>query len=78
MYIPNDMSHIIGELHFIQAHFMKRDESGNLAMTWFGHNFELPLPAPQYDLYTVRSLTMQLNMEAPRQSIGGVMTRGQR
>ena len=47
-------------------------------MTWFGHSLELPLLAPQFDMYTIRSLTIQLDVEAPRQSIGGVMTRSQR
>ena len=56
---------------------MKRDGE-NLVMTWLGHNFELPLLVPQFDMYTVRKLTMQLDVEAPRQSIGGVMTRAQR
>ena len=46
--------------------------------TWFGHSLELLLPAPQFDMYTIRSLTMQLDVEAPRQSIGGVMSRAQR
>jgi len=48
-----------------------------LVVTWFGHNLELPLPAPQFDMYTVRKLIMQLDVEAPRQSIGGIMTRAQ-
>jgi hypothetical protein len=79
-YIPDDGSHIVGEQHFIQAHFMKRstEVEDQLIMTWHGHNLELPLPAPQFDLYTVKSLLMQLDVEAPRQSIGGVMTRAQR
>ncbi|KAJ1254645.1 hypothetical protein BS78_K014300 [Paspalum vaginatum] len=75
-YIPDDMTHIISEQHFILAHIMKRDKRGNLVMTYFGHILEIPLLAPQYGLYRVKSLTMQLDMEAPGQSIGGVMTRG--
>lgn len=58
---------------------MRRDAAtGRMIMTWFGHSLELPLPAPQFEMYTIRSLTMQLDVEAPSQSIGGVMTRAQR
>ena len=78
-YFPDDTSHYVGETHFVQAHFMRRDAAnGKMIMTWFGHSLELPLLAPQFDMYTVRSLTMQLDVEPPRQSIGGVMTRAQR
>ena len=53
-YLSDDTSHYVGEQHFVQAHFMKRDAAtGKLVMTWFGHNLELPLPAPQFDMYTI-------------------------
>ena len=76
--LPDDTSNYVGEQHFVQAHFMRRDAAiGRMIMTWFGHSLELPLSAPQFDMYTVRSLAMQLDVEAPRQSIGGIMTRAQ-
>ena len=46
-------------------------------MTYFGHKIEVPLPAPHLDLYKVTSLTIQLDVEPPRASFVGVMTRGQ-
>ena len=76
-YIPNDMSHFVGEHHFIQGHFLRADAKGNLIMTYFGHKFEVLLPAPHLDLYKVASLTMQLDVEPPRASFAGVMTHGQ-
>ena len=75
-YIPNDMSHFVRERHFIQGHFLRADAKGNLIMTYFGHKFDAPLPAPHLDLYKVTSLTMQLDAEPPRVSFAGVMTRG--
>ena len=45
-------------------------------MIYEGYNVELPLPAPQFSLYQVEELTMQLTDPA-RHSSTGVMTRAQ-
>ena len=54
-------------------------------MIYKGHNFEVPLPAPQFKIYHVDTLSMPLEsvpeeepLEEPRHSVAGVMTRAQR
>ncbi|WVZ97251.1 hypothetical protein U9M48_042801, partial [Paspalum notatum var. saurae] len=79
-FIPNDPTRVVKESHFIHAHFLRKDTNGKYIMIFRGSDFELPLPAPQYKLYSVRTLTMQLESkpEPGRNSISRVMTRAQR
>ena len=77
-YLPHNLTHLVGERHFVQGHFLWADAKGNLIMTYSCHRFQVPLLAPHIDLYKVTSLTMQLDMEPLRSSFAGVMTRGQK
>jgi len=71
----NDPTRVVKESHFIHAHFLRKDTNGKYIMTFKDCDFELPLPAPQLKLYSMRSLNFQLEPpEPPRNSVAGVMT----
>ncbi|KAJ1253593.1 hypothetical protein BS78_K230600 [Paspalum vaginatum] len=82
--MPNDPSRVVKVSHFIHAHFLRKDTQGKYYMTYRGCDVELPLPAPQFKLYSVRTLTVQLEPapapepEPARNSVARVMTRAQR
>ncbi|KAJ1253814.1 hypothetical protein BS78_K180600 [Paspalum vaginatum] len=80
-FMPNDPSRVVKDSHFIHAHFLRKDTQLKYYMTYRGCDVELPLPAPQFKLYSVRTLTVQLEPapapepEPARNSVAGVMTR---
>jgi len=64
VYIPYNPALLIRVDHFVQGHFLREKPDRSLSMIYRGHNVEFPLPAPQFSLYQVEELTMQLTEPA--------------
>ena len=85
-FLPPDTPNLVTESHFIRAHFLRKNPSTDTyVMIYKGYNFEVPLPAPQFKIYHVDTLSMPLEsvleeepLEEPRLSVARVMTRAQR
>jgi len=57
---------IITKEYFAHAHMLKRGPRGGLKMIYHGHIAEVPLPNEKRQLYRVRQLTFDLDLEARR------------
>lgn len=83
-FLPTDTPNLVTDTHFIQAHFLRKEpNTETYVMIYKGYDFEVPLPAPQYKLYSLNTVAMPMDgpfvpPEEPRHSVAGVMTRAQR
>ena len=58
VYLPYNPFSLVRVDHFVQGHFLQEKPDRSLSMIYAGYNVELPLPALQFSLYQVESLTM--------------------
>src|SRR6185503_6301378 len=66
----------VGLEHFVQGHMMQEGPGNSIFMCYPGYNREIELPCPRLSLYSVKSLTLQMEKREPaRRSVAGPHTR---
>jgi len=66
----------VGLEHFMQGHMMREGPGNSLFMCYPGYDREIELPCPRLSLYSVKSLTLQMEKREPaRWSVAGPQTR---
>jgi hypothetical protein len=66
----------VGLEHFVQGHMMREGPGNYLFMCYPGYDMEIELPCPRLSLYSVKSLTLQMEKREPtRRSVVGPQTR---
>ena len=66
----------VGLEHFVQGHMMREGPKNSLFMCYPGYDMEIKLPCPRLSLYSVKSLTLQMEKREPaRRSVTGPQTR---
>jgi hypothetical protein len=66
----------VGLEHFVQGHMMREVPGNSLFMCYPGYDREIELPCPRLSLYSVKSLTLQMEKREPaRLSVAGPQTR---
>ena len=66
----------VGLEHFVQGHMMREGTGNSLFMCYLGYDREIELPCPRLSLYSVKSLTLQMEKREPaRWSVAGPQTR---
>ena len=66
----------VGLEHFVQGHMMREGPGNSLFMCYPGYDREIELPCLKLSLYSVKSLTLQMEEREPaRRSVAGPQTR---
>ena len=66
----------VGLEHFVQGHMMREGPGNSLFMCYPGYDREIELLCPRLSLYSVKSLTLQMEKrELTRRSVAGPQTR---
>ena len=66
----------VGLEHFVQGHMMREGPRNSIFMCYPRYNREIELPCPRLSLYSVKSLTLQMEKREPaRRSVAGPQTR---
>jgi hypothetical protein len=66
----------VGLEHFVQGHMMREEPGNSIYMCYPGYDREIELPCPRLSLYSVKSLTLQMEKRKPaRWSVAGQQTR---
>jgi len=66
----------VGLEHFVQGHMMREGPRNSIFMCYPGYDREIELPCPRLSLYSVKSLTLQMEKKEPtRWSVAGTQTR---
>ena len=66
----------VGLEHFVQGHTMREGPGNSIFMCYPGYDREIELPCPRLSLYSVKSLTLQMEKREPaRRSVAGPQTR---
>ena len=66
----------VGLEHFVQGHMMREGPGNSIFMCYPGYDREIELPSPRLSLYSVKSLTLQMEKREPaRRSVAGPQTR---
>ena len=66
----------VGLEHFVQGHMMREGPKNSIFMCYPGYDREIELPCQRLSLYSVKSLTLQMEKkEHARQSVAGPQTR---
>ena len=55
----------VGLEHFVQGHMMREGLGNSLFMCYPGYDNEIELPCPRLSLYSVKSLTLQMEKREP-------------
>ena len=62
----------VGLEHFVQGHMMREGPGNSIFMCYPGYDREIKLPCPRLSLYSVKSLTLQMEKREPtRRSVEG-------
>ena len=66
----------VGLEHFVQGHMMREGRGNSIFMCYPRYDKEIELPCPRLSLYSVKSLTLQMEKREPaRRSVAGPHTR---
>ena len=66
----------VGLEHFVQGHMMREGPGNSIFMCYPGYDKEIELPCLRLSLYSVKSLTLQMEKKEPtRRSVAGPQTR---
>ena len=66
----------VGLEHFVQGHMMREGPGHYIFMCYPVYDREIELPCPRLSLYSVKSLTLQMEKREPaRRSVAGPQTR---
>ena len=66
----------VGLEHFVQGHMTREAPQNSIFMCYPGYNREIELPCPRLSLYSVKSLTLQMEKREPaRRSVAEPQTR---
>jgi len=66
----------VGLEHFVQGHMMREGPGNSIFMFYHGYVREIELPCPRLSLYSVKSVTLQMEkIEPARRSVAGPQTR---
>jgi len=66
----------VGLEHFVQGHMMREGPGNYLFMCYPGYDREIELPCPRLSLYSVKSLTLQMEKREPARRSVEVHRRG--
>jgi hypothetical protein len=62
----------VGLEHFVQGHMMREGPKNSIFMCYPGYDREIELPCPRLSVYSVKSLTLQMEKKEPaRRSVAG-------
>ena len=62
--------------HFVQGHMMREGPGNSIFMCYPGFDREIELPCPRLSLYSVKSLTLQMDKREPaRRGVAGPQKR---
>ena len=55
----------VGLEHFVQGHMMREGSGNSISMCYPRYDREIELPCPRLSLYSVKSLTLQMEKREP-------------
>ena len=66
----------VGLEHFVQGHMIREGPENSIFMCYHGYDRDIELPCPRLSVYSVKSLTLQMEKKEPaRRSVAGPHTR---